>query len=449
MDYFNIGKKCLKFAQKQNIDEAEVYITNSRAISAEIEKGSMKNAKEFQDHGISIRVVKNGSIGFSFSTDFKWNNLEKMVLTAVKLSQTGVPDSDFRNFPFPSPYPSIKGTYDEKIASLSITSAMDYCLRTAFAAQIDKRIFSINVQLVCGTVERILLNLNGIEVNSKESAIQLFSQITAKENSETSSGFEFQTSRYLQIDPEFVGKSSAEMALNSLHAQNIETGTYPIILHPFAVSHLLATAIGAAVNAEAIQYKRSYLTGLKDQEVAVEFLEIIDNGIYIDKNGVAGLGTSKCDGEGVPKQKTPLISKGVLKNYLYDTYTAGKDDCQSTGNAARRSYRLLPSISITNLEILGQSGNLDSFISETTNGILFYYTADQPNIATGDFSGLISNGFKIEKGSIAYPLKQTMVGINMLDFLKQIYAVGTDYRQVYHVITPSLCVSDVKIAGAN
>ncbi|MFX1295456.1 MAG: TldD/PmbA family protein [Promethearchaeota archaeon] len=446
--YIDCGEKCLKFAQKEGIDHAEIYITNSRAISAEIEKGSMKNAQQFYDHGISIRAVKDRSVGFSFSTDFEWNKLEKMVLTAVKLSKTGTSDPDFRDFAHHASYPHITGIFDKKIATIDITTLMEYCLRTASSAQIDKRISSINVNLICGTTERILLNTNDINVNTDTTAIRLYSQIAATENSETSSGFEFQSSRFLKINPEQVGKTAAEMALKSLHAQNIETGNYPVIFHPYAVAILFTSAIGTATNAEAVQYKRSYLTNQKDKKIGIDFFEILDNGLYVDSNGIAGLGTSKCDGEGVPKQKTPLISEGFLKNYLYDTYTAGKVGCHSTGNSSRSTYRTTPSIQISNLQVLGQSGDLDSFISETKNGILVYYTADRPNIATGDFSGLISEGFKIENGSIAHPLKKAMFGINMLDFFKQIYAIGTDYRQVYQVITPSLCVSNVKVAGA-
>ncbi|HUX99565.1 MAG TPA: TldD/PmbA family protein, partial [Candidatus Deferrimicrobium sp.] len=407
VNYIDCGKKCLKLAERKGADIAEIYITNLRSISAEIEKGSMKNAQEVRDHGISIRIVKDRSIAFSFSTDFEWNNLEKMVLTALQLSKTGVSDPDFIDFPHPTSYPTITGLFDKRIAALDVNTAMDYCLRSLSAAQIDPRINSVNVNFACGTVERILMNTNEINVSSEETGIQLSCEIAAKDNSDSSSGFEFQVSRFLEIDPEFIGKASAELALKSLHAQIVETNTYPVIFHPFAVATIFSSAIGTATNAEAVQYKRSYLTNKKGEEIAVNFLEVIDNGLYMSNERSAGLGTSKCDGEGVPRQKTPIISKGILENYLYDTYTAGKANCQSTGNAARSTYRSTLSIAISNLQLLGQSGDLDSFISEMENGILVYYTADRPTIATGDFSGLIGIGFKIENGTIAYPLKNT------------------------------------------
>lgn len=449
MDYLEAGKKCLKLAEKEGIDHAEIYISNARSISAKIEKGSIKLAQNSYDHGIGIRVVQNGSIGFSFSTDFEWDSLENMVITAIKLSRTGLPDPDFQDFPHPSIYPKIIGMYDQEISAIEIETALDYCLRTANAANIDKRVEAINVDFECITGEDYLLNTNNIEASSKGTGIQISAEITGKENEETSSGFEFQASRFLkEINPENVGKSAAEIALKSLYAKNIETGTYPIILHPFAAAHLFSNALGTALNAEFIQYKRSFLTNMKNQEIATPNLNVIDNGLFIKENGIAGLATSPFDGEGVPRQVTPLISKGIIKNYLYDTYTAQKDKCDSTGNASRSSYRSTPSIGLSNLQIIGEKGDLNSFISELSRGVLIYTTMDQPNIATGDFSGQIHLGFKIENGAIVHPLKKAMIGINMLDFFKQIQAIGTDDREIYNIITPSLYVADVKIAGA-
>jgi len=222
-----------------------------------------------------------------------------------------------------------------------------------------------------------------------------------------------------------------------------------LILHPFAVATLFSSAIGAATNAEAVQYGRSYLTNSLDEPIGVDFFNIVDNGLYMTQNGIAGMGTREFDGEGIPQSKTRLISQGVLKSFLHDTYTAGKAGCESTGNAIRPGYQSPPIISVTNLEVVGGSGDLESLVSELDKGILIYYTADRPNLATGDFSGSISNGFKIEKGSISYPLKKAMLGINMLNFFKQINAIGADHRQIFNMITPTLGVSDVKIAGAN
>ncbi len=55
------------------------------------------------------------------------------------------------------------------------------------------------------------------------------------------------------------------------------------------------------------------------EKVASENLTIYDDGLF-----AGGLRTGLFDGEGVPHQKTPVIEKGVLRNFLYDNYSAKK-----------------------------------------------------------------------------------------------------------------------------
>ena len=53
-------------------------------------------------------------------------------------------------------------------------------------------------------------------------------------------------------------------------------------------------------------------------------------------------GTYAFDDEGTPSQRTVLVEKGVLKNYLFDRFHAMKYDMQSTANGRRESFRYRP-----------------------------------------------------------------------------------------------------------
>ena len=80
-------------------------------------------------------------------------------------------------------------------------------------------------------------------------------------------------------------------------------------------------------------------------------------------------------------------------------------------------------------------------------GILLKYTGDQPNLANGEFSGLILSGFLIENGEITKGLKQTMCGIHILDLLKNIDAIGDDLRDVGGILAPSIRVKQAMITS--
>lgn len=177
-----------------------------------------------------------------------------------------------------------------------------------------------------------------------------------------------------------------------------------------------------------------------------------------------GMASLKLDVEGTPSQKTVLIEKGVLKSYEYDSYTAGKERKESTGNCVRTppgvgfwDYRERPAISVRNLVVKPGRGRTEDLIAEVREGIFLRITYDLPNIATGEFSGLMAEAYKIENGEIAYPIKQAAFGINMIDCFKKIEAIGADSRSLVvssvdmmprSIATPSFRVTEVKVSSA-
>jgi PmbA protein len=133
---------------------------------------------------------------------------------------------------------------------------------------------------------------------------------------------------------------------------------------------------------------------------------------------------------------------------LHNSYTAGKEGVESTGNASRRSFSSIPSIGISNLILKPGTIPHEEIIKDVKKGILLNSTGDSPNISTGDFSGLISQGNLIENGEIKQALNETMFGINLLDLFKNIDAVSEDYRIYGSYKAPFVRVKDVQIIGS-
>ena len=65
------------------------------------------------------------------------------------------------------------------------------------------------------------------------------------------------------------------------------------------------------------------------------------------------------------------------------------------------------------------------------------------------FSATIDFGYKIENGELAYPLRNTMLGINVFDLLHNLDAISSDYREEPGMMMPTIRVQDVKVAGAD
>ena len=127
-------------------------------------------------------------------------------------------------------------------------------------------------------------------------------------------------------------------------------------------------------------------------------------------------------------RRTVLIEEGILKGYLYDSYTAGKEGVPSTGNAVRSGYSDVPRVGIRNLIV--SSPDARDLLAETkgylVNGLIGAHTA---NPISGDFSVEARNAFFVAPGEDAKPIRSLMLAGNFFELLKDI-EIGRDVRAV-------------------
>ncbi|GAH59323.1 unnamed protein product, partial [marine sediment metagenome] len=240
-------------------------------------------------------------------------------------------------------------------------------------------------------------------------------------------------------------KEALKNAKRNLHRIKIKTKKMPVILSPKGTINLILNPIASAINAEMYQYKRSFLVGKREQKIGSDLINIDDNAIISGR-----VGSSVFDGEGFPCRNKKIIESGhfLQSGLLHNSYTAGKEGIESTGNASRRSFSSVPSIGISNLILQPGTAQKDELIQSVKEGILLNSTADSPNIATGDFSGLISQGNLIQKGEIKQALNETMFGINLLDLFENVISISKENKIYGSYSAPYVKIDKVQIIGA-
>jgi PmbA protein len=246
---------------------------------------------------------------------------------------------------------------------------------------------------------------------------------------------------------DMVGRTAREHAIKGLKQTKIETGDYALILDPMAIGFVFSTAIGGGANADSVQRKRSYLADSCGKTIGAEAFSVID-----DPTLEWATGSRSFDGEGVPSRKRVVVDHGVLRSYLYDSYSAGKDGIASTGNSSRGgsvwSYRHPPSISTSNMVIGKGDSSLEEMIEETKNGVYLRMTFDYPNLATGEFSGLMMESYSVRNGEVGPSIRQSTVGIGLLEMFKRIDMVGKKRTNAFGVLTPPLRISEARVGGS-
>ena len=137
-----------------------------------------------------------------------------------------------------------------------------------------------------------------------------------------------------ELDPEAVGHEAADRAL-ALHGARqpaeppLPGGARPVRRGELRLDHR-RHAVGRRRPARPLAVRRH--GGRADRRAGA-------SGSSTTACDPEGLATAPFDGEGVAQQRTPLIEDGVLRTYLFDTYTADKAERESTGNG---DARLLP-----------------------------------------------------------------------------------------------------------
>ena len=442
----DICERTVKLAEKMGADQAEAYIGHSRSFEIEAENSSIKSASERHETGIGVRTIVGKKIGFAYVTTIEPSDIETIVSNSLGLARASIEDPAFITLPsVEDTYQHPTGLFDSRVDEISSEDTADLIIRTIEATKerLGDRNYAIDAGVDTASSISTIANSLGISETESKTSISIFSYPILKEDGDQTASYDYQVSRTLSdIDPEFVGHSAADLAIGFLRPKTIEGGEMPVVFAPLGASAVLGRGFSGAVNAEEVQMGRSYISDALGNQIASAKLEIVDDGLL-----PGGIGSRSFDAEGYKSQHTPVIESGVLKNLLHNSYTANKDEVPNTGNASRPSYSGLPSISTTNFIVTPDKGDLQSFISEMDRGVACRNTSDRPNMTTGDLSAMIMEGYYVEHGEIQHPLKNTLIGINMLDLLRRITHIGTDSRRTFSMITPSIVIDKATITS--
>jgi len=294
-----------------------------------------------------------------------------------------------------------------------------------------------------GVSHSALLNSHGIEEEFSGTHSSLGAAFLAEKDGERQEG-SFGLSRRFGKDISWdrVFDEAAARTIALLGGKPMTTGKIPVVFDPTVACEFLSL-ISSMICADSVQKGKSPFKGRVGETVASSLISIIDDGTL-----EGGLATSPADDEGVPTQRTPVISKGKLNTFLYDTYSALKEGTLSTGNASRGGFKSSPSSGISNFFLeAGQTSREE--ILKTTTGLYLYdvmglHMADP---VSGEFSVGVM-GARLENGEFKEGVRGVTLAGNLLDLLKNIDALGSDLTFFGSMGSPTFRVSGLTISGA-
>jgi PmbA protein len=429
--------KVLRSARRK-AEQAEVFSASARATTIQFEANELKQVQTRESSSTALRIFREGRIGFAIASG--GGGWEALVDMAVETSQFGGP----ANFQFPSSqdYPEVF-IFDSKVEEIAMERMVEIGKELIAKVKGHTPDILCDVQVTRGTSSISLINSQGSEGGYARSFFNLSLEgILVRDTDILWVGDSESSCR-----PDFVGIDGlADNVIWQLEMAKrkatVSTKLLPIIFTPHGIASALLSPLVLAFNGKAVLEGTSPLKNKLGEQVFDKKLSLWD-----DATVAYGVGSYPFDDEGVPSQRLPLVTNGVVANFLYDLQTAALAGMHSTGNG-RRVGSGFPSPAISSL-ILGKGDvSFQEMVEDMKEGLIVedVIGAEQGNLLGGDFGGNVLLGYKVENGEIVGRVKDTMIAGNVYQVLKELLGIGQEARWVGGILqTPPLYCSSVSV----
>lgn len=419
----------------KNAEQVEVVCLQDEKTTIEFEANKLKASKVAETKGIAVRVVRNGKLGFSASSDAR--AVEKLAANALESAAYG----DQTALVFPGVRPALSvATYDQAIADLPISRLVEIGREILdLILSVDPDI-KVNISLERSVQSTNLRNQTGLEIAFQRSPLSIGVEIDRIEGDDVlilydQTGTTLWEKDYLA----FVHRLVEKLKL-ARHITTFRSGNMPVLFSPTGTL-ALGLPLMQGLNGKNVYKGTSPMASKFGEKLFDDKVSVVDDGTIDGR-----FASAPYDDEGVPHRRNALVDRGVLKGFLYDLKTAVLSGAESTGNASRGLFNP-PEPARTNLLILPGNQSLADMIAGIDEGLLVeeLLGLGQGNIISGAFSNPLSLAFKIEKGQIVGRVKDVAIAGNVYELLKNVTAISRETLWIYN----SLCLPYILLPEMN
>jgi len=300
---------------------------------------------------------------------------------------------------------------------------------------VSPKVSQVSASLADATKSITIANSEGLFVSDARTRTRFSVSVTAENGGErfaasespgALSGFEF----FENLDIERFTQTAADRAVRMLSAGYIEGKKMPIILGNGFGGVIFHEARGHPLETEAVRKKATPFADKLGKPIAHSAVTAIDDGTIFGSWGSVAI-----DDEGMPTEKTTLIEKGILQNFISDRVGALECNVRRTGSARRESYKYAPVSRMRNTYIAAGSDSIVDMLASIDDGLYApKLGGGSVNPATGEFNFAVEEGYRIRHGKISEPVRgATLIGKGH-EILPKISMVGSDLE-----LTAGMC----------
>jgi predicted Zn-dependent protease len=403
-------KKVLSYSKA---DECEVSLGGSDGGNIRYALNAVSTAGDVSTTGLSVTSVYGKKAGSASIDEFDEAALERVVRRSEELAQLAPENPEYMPMLGQSVFKEAI-TYNANTAAMTPESRADMVGKSLQVTR-DAKLFAAGF-LENSTGFSAVMNSKGLFAYNKSSDVTF--SVTTRNEAGTISGYAARGfTDVSKLDTASATRVATMKANASTGAKAIEPGKYTVILEPVAATYMMENMF--RFDARSAEEGRSFLSKKGGGTRLGEQLMDPKVTIYSDPFN-PDLPGSTWGGEGLPREKTVWIDKGVVKNLSYSRYWAQKKGVQ-------------PIPGPTNIIMEGGDASLEDLIKGTERGILvsrlWYIRMVDPQSLL--LTGLTRDGtFYIENGKIMYPVKNFRFNESPVIMLNNLEALGKTERSI-------------------
>ncbi len=431
---------------KLRVDSAELSVAVGHELEVSVRKSEVELVKEAGSSGLSVRVIKDGRVATSSTTDFGRDAIAAFLQRAVEMAEVSEPD------PLAAPPPAKElakrwptlELFDPQTDRIGADEAIELARRAEAAAlAADARITASEGASFSRTSGHSVLATTGGFMGERSGTYQSIAvqAIADDTGGKKRSGVWWTGGRfYAELEsPEEIGIEAARRAVRQLGAIKFETGVVPVVFDKDAARAIVGL-VASCVLGDAVYRERSYLADQLGERIASDLVTLVDDPLL-----PRGPGSRAFDGEGRAVAPIVVCEAGTLRSFLLDTYSARKLERKPTGSAGGGGG--IPHASTSNFFMKAGTTPPAELLRGIERGLyvtrMMGFGFDPTN---GNFSRG-AEGLLIENGELTVPIGESTISRNLGELLQGIDLVANDLDHRTATSSPSFRVDQMTVAG--
>jgi len=441
------GKRIFESLRVPSGWQVEIYFQRERSREFAWSAGRPDDTVSSWSQGMGVRAVHRGRQGFASACEIS-SGAARRLWDQARAAAAFSPADARRTFYAPRPgedEPAAEPGDDDLFRGSpgEVRDRLAFWEKRALAKDRRlKKVLKLSLSETRG--ESALFSSMGVAVREPYGDASFSAEVLGEWKKDVQVGWDWSASRSRQsLDVERVLAGACGQAVGAFGAKALFSGTWPVVFHPKAGVEFLEL-LSDALGADAVQHGRSFFVGRRGKRVGSSAVTLVDDGRY-----PGGLATARFDDEGCPTRETATVSGGVLREFLYDHYTARKENRLSTGNGNRSGVDGPPSPSASNFYLKPGGVPAAELMRDTARAfvvedVIGMHMADG---VSGDFS-VGAGGFLWRNGRRVHAVRGATLAGNLLEMLNGVDAVADDLTWYGAVGAPTFRVKGLSVGGA-